>query len=248
MALRMGSKRLFDWLKKQTAGEIVTRQQVMDVTQWSAVSLRTYINKNKIAPFIARLAGDKLKVLLDGSDITERFFDETFTQTAPRSVDLSADDVLTGEHGTYRLTEPIGNGAVGRVWSAIAKVDSTNVAAKVMLPREDLLQSSKLPNVRERFLREARNGSTLCHSNVVRYLDHGHCENNPFVIMELADRSVANTIGRSRTIPEVEAAKIVRSCVLGLRFLHSQNCVHRDIKPANILEFSGVFKLEILAS
>ena len=76
------------------------------------------------------------------------------------------------------------------------------VAAKVMLPHADLIQSSKLPNVRERFRREARNGQVLTHPNIVRYLDSGQTEKNPFLIMELADRSVADQLGQSDPVPE----------------------------------------------
>ena len=118
MALTRGAKNLFDWLMKQEAGTIVTNEDVMSAAGWSEVSLMTYLRKNKVAPFLQRLADRKLKVLLDGDEISEQFFDETFTQTAPRLIALSAGDQLEGEHDTYELVEPIGNGAVGKVWSA----------------------------------------------------------------------------------------------------------------------------------
>ena len=243
MALTKGSKRLFDWLKNQQAGTIVTYEDVMSVAEWSDVSLSTYLKKNKVAPFLQRLADRKLKILMEGDQISAEFFDETFTQTAPRLVTLSAGDQLQGERGTYELVEPIGNGAVGRVWSARTAENPELVAVKVMLPHADLIQSSKLPNVRERFRREARNGQVLTHPNIVRYLDSGQMEKNPFLIMELADRSVADRLGQSGSVPEEEAAEIVECCVAGLKFLHGKGCPHRDIKPANILEFSTTFKL-----
>ena len=43
MALTKGSRRLFDWLKEQRAGTVVTRQEVMSVTGWSAVSFKGHI-------------------------------------------------------------------------------------------------------------------------------------------------------------------------------------------------------------
>jgi protein-serine/threonine kinase len=37
------------------------------------------------------------------------------------------------------------------------------------------------------------------------------------------------------TLPDIEAAVIVRQAVIALEFLHNQNIVHRDLKPDNIL-------------
>jgi serine/threonine protein kinase len=244
MALSRGSKKLFEWLKQQRAGTIVSYQAVMDVTGWSDVSLNTYIGKNKVAPFLQKLENQSLKILMDGNEITENFFDETFTQSAPRHINLSSGNQLEGQDNNYELVEPLGSGAVGHVWSARTKSpEVTLVAAKVMLPRQDLLQDSKLPNVRERFRREAKNGRGLDHPNIVKYIDMGEVQQNPFLVMELAKHSIAQKIHISGSIPEEEAAEIILDAVTGLDFLHSKGCTHRDIKPANLLEFPDVIKL-----
>lgn len=244
MALRGGAKKLFEWLKQQSAGATVSYKDVMDVTGWSEVSLNTYISKNKVAPFLHKLENQRLKILMDGNEITEDFFHETFTQTAPRRIKLSSGDQLQGQSNKYELVEPLGNGAVGHVWSARTQSPEVmRVAAKVMLPRQDLLQDSKLPNVRERFRREAENGRELNHPNIVKYIDVGEVQQNPFLIMELAVRSIADQLRISGSIPEEEAAKIILDAVAGLDFLHSRECPHRDIKPANLLEFPDAIKL-----
>lgn len=244
MALSRGAGKLFEWLKQQRAGKIVTYQDVMGVTGWSKVSLDTYIGKNKIAPFLQKLENQSLKILMDGDEITENFFNETFTQSAPRHINLSSGNQLQGEGNKYELVEPLGNGAVGHVWSArMQSPEVTLVAVKVMLPRQDLLQDSKLPNVRERFRREAQNGRELNHPNIVKYIDIGEVQQNPFLVMELANRSIANKLHISGPIPEEEAAEIILDAVTGLDFLHSKGCPHRDIKPANLLEFSDAIKL-----
>ncbi|MBX9608056.1 MAG: serine/threonine protein kinase [Gammaproteobacteria bacterium] len=243
MALTKGAKKLFDWLKNQKAGTVVPFATIMSITDWSESSLQTYLNKNKIAPFFQRLQDRQLKVLLDGDEVSETFFDETFTQTAPRMISFSAGDQLHGERNLYELIEPLGNGAVGHVWSAKISGSPSLVAAKIMMPRLDLLQDSKLPNVRERFRKEARNGQALSHPNVVRYLDVGSAEKSPFLVMELADRSIADLIRENETIPPEEAAEIVECCLNALEFLHSKGCPHRDVKPANLLEFHDTIKL-----
>jgi serine/threonine protein kinase len=216
MAITKGAKRIFEWLRSQKAGTVVSYQQVMDVAGWTEVSLKSYLTKNKLAPFLQKLQNKELKVLMDGSDISETFFDETFSQTAPLNVAVSAGDLLSGELGIYELIDHLGSGAVGHVWSAKSRADGKSVAVKIMLPRRDLLQESVLPNVRDRFRKEVRNGKTLEHPNVVRYLDSGNIEKNPFLVMELASRSVAKQIEDSGAIPEEEAAEIVECCLNAL--------------------------------
>lgn len=243
MAITKGAKRILEWLQSQKAGTVVSYDEVMEIGHWSESTLETYLDKNKLAPFLQPLQERRLKVLMDGSEISPAFFDETFTQKAPRKVAVSAGDVLTGELGKYELAEPLGHGAVGRVWSAKSALDERMVAVKIMLPHQDLLQASILPNVRERFRREARYGRALNHPNIVKYLDVGEIEKNPFLVMELAERSVADQIKESGAIPQEEAAEIVEYCLNALEYLHGKGGAHRDVKPANLLEFADIMKL-----
>jgi serine/threonine protein kinase len=243
MALSKGARKAFDWLKTQRAGTVISYKELMDITEWSEVSLNTYLTKRKLAPFLLKLKDKKLKVLMDGSDISEAYFDETFTQTAPQNLSVSAGDVLTGELEKYELLEPLGSGAVAHVWSAESHGSGTLVAAKIMMPTGNLLQESVLPNVRDRFRQEARNGKTLSHPNIVRYLDLGQYEKTPFLVMELAQGTVSNRLADFRQLSEREAADVVQSCLKGLEYLHGKGSPHRDVKPANMLEFSSAIKL-----
>lgn len=242
MALTRGAKRLYDWLVQQRAGKIVTYDEIMNVTRWVESSLKTYIDKNKFAPFLTNLGDRKLKVVLDGHEISEQYFDETFTQKGPRLLTLSAGDAISGDHGKYTLDQPIGEGAIGKVW-LVKTHDGKRYAAKIMLPRTDLLQDSKMPDIRERFRREATYGQRLSHDNVVKYLDRGQMDKNPFLVMELAERSVADRLRDDGAIPEEEVAEILDCCIQGIMYLHDSGHCHRDVKPANILEFDSTFKM-----
>ena len=241
--LTKGSRRLYDWLKEQRAGRVVSYAEIMEVTKWSPVSLETYLKKRKLTPFLMRLEGDRLQVVEDGETLNERYFDETFTQTGPRPVRLTAGGKLTGADHDYTLEQSIGRGAVGQVWVALQDDMERRVASKVMLPRTDMFQASTMPNVRERFRRESKYGKTFDHPNVVRHLDYGQTERNPFLIMELAERSVADRLAVDKNLQQEEAAEVVDCCVSGLRHIHGKNHVHRDVKPANVLEFHDTFKL-----
>jgi hypothetical protein len=59
MALVKGAKRCYDWLRTTKSGQIVSRGEVMDASGWTDVSLRTYLNKNKPAPFLLPLDDDR---------------------------------------------------------------------------------------------------------------------------------------------------------------------------------------------
>jgi hypothetical protein len=71
MALSKGEKKMFEWLSTQKAGIVVPYEEVIDVTGWTEVSLKTYLTKRKLAPFLQKLQDRKLKVLMDGSDLSE---------------------------------------------------------------------------------------------------------------------------------------------------------------------------------
>ena len=214
----------------------------MDVAEWSEVSLVTYLKKNKVGPFLTKIEGRRLKVVMDGPAISPQYFDETFTQKAPRQVNLAPGDELSGSLEVYALDEPIGEGAIGKVWIARTE-DNRRLAAKIMMPKPDLLQGSRMPDIRARFRRESVYGLEFQHPNIVKHLDRGQIEKNPFLIMELADRSVGDRLRTDGPIPEEEAAEIVNCCISGLRYIHGRQHCHRDVKPANILEFDATYKL-----
>lgn len=244
MSLSKGAKKCFEWLRTQAAGRLVSQAELMQITGWKPSSLKTYFGKNKLAPFLMPIAGDRIKVLMDGSDVTDRYFHEVFTQTAPPKITLTSGDVLPGVRGRYRLEQPLGRGAVGHVWSArdLSAPEVTLVALKIMLPRQDLLAESRLANVRERFRQEAKNGSKLSSPYIVKYLDEGEVEKNPFLVMERAEGSVGEDL-KLGPLAREEAASIVAASLEGLEYLHTRGCPHRDVKPHNLLRFEHGFKL-----
>ena len=245
MALIKGAKRCFEWLQTKSSGDVVSRDEVLEATGWIESSLNTYLKKNKLAPFLMPLNGDQLKVVNGGGELSARWFEEVFTQKGPRHVNLSAGDRLTGGRDAYLLQEPLGQGAVGHVWSArkASTPDVELVAVKIMLPKADLLAPSRITNVRQRFRRECLNGAALDHDRVVRYLDSGDVQGNPFLVMELGEESVGQRLERDGAMTLEDAAYVVLCALEGLRYLHGKDMPHRDVKPDNLLYCDGQVKL-----
>jgi serine/threonine protein kinase len=130
--------------------------------------------------------------------------------------------------GKYRLIKPLGEGAMGVVWSAVNEVTSGEVALKLIWKPE--------PEYRVRLLREAKACGTVRHKNVIQIHDVGQTDGgDPFLVMELlTGETLADLLARKRRLPPPEAAAIGRDVARALAAAHAKGIVHRDLKPANI--------------
>lgn len=140
----------------------------------------------------------------------------------------------------YQLMRPLGQGAMGRVYSA---KDLT--LGGVMVAVKFLAQTLLNRQMRERFEREAQTCALLGQRNIhiVRVTDYGVDERNvPFYVMEhLIGQSLSDVI-RYNPLPASQFVDISRQICLGLQRAHQGiqvedkafPVIHRDIKPSNI--------------
>jgi len=235
---------LLTFLGNYRAGDIFSEAQLLSHMHWSTITLKTYESKHMLAPFISRVDTNTFRALKDGLKVTPQQIIDSFSQSRPDSLTLTKGLSFSGQNDTYILKKKIGEGAVGHVWEASSDSRSgEEVAVKVMLPRQDLLDPSKLENVRERFRRESRNGKQLDHQNLIHYVDYGTYADHPFLVMELAKYSVQQYLDKNPPFSVEDSVTMIKGCIEALSYLHERKCKHRDVKPANILRVNRGYVL-----
>ena len=130
--------------------------------------------------------------------------------------------------GKYRLTRPIGRGAMGEVWAAINEMTSREVAVKLIL--------GSSPELRHRLLREARSCGALKHPNVIDLYDVAQTKRGePFLVMELlSGETLAHVLHEKRRLDPPEAVRVALAMAHALAAAHALGIVHRDLKPGNV--------------
>jgi len=239
--LRPQQELFFQFISTKHAGSVVTEAEILAATKWKPATIGAYRIKNMLDPFLGLAGPGKHRVLRDGSTISKGEIAAAFTQKRPGLLVLSKGMKAKGEKATYELQSYIGAGAVAHVWVALAP-DGHKYAIKVMNPRADLLEPKILDNVRLRFSKESRHGMTISHDHIVTYRDLGDLSQRPFLVMDLAEDSLAVTLEKGK-LSLRDSLGIIADCSAGLQHLHGMNCVHRDIKPANILRFADRYVL-----
>jgi serine/threonine protein kinase len=130
----------------------------------------------------------------------------------------------------YEMTEEIGRGGFGMVWKARQLNMDRDVAIKILPPK-----FMAIPDVVERFKREARLASRLRHPNTITVHDYGKHENLLFIVMELLEgQDLADLLMGDPKVPVERIIHIAKQVLRSLDEAHSHGIVHRDLKPENI--------------
>lgn len=137
---------------------------------------------------------------------------------------------LLGQNvGRYHVIEQLGEGGMATVFKAYDTRLERNVALKVI--RSNQVQDELFL---KRFEREAKALAQLSHPNIVKVLDYGDFNGQPYLVMEyISGGTLKQKLGTPMT-PQ-QAARILAPMAHALGYAHQHKIVHRDVKPANIL-------------
>jgi serine/threonine protein kinase len=138
------------------------------------------------------------------------------------------------EFGRYRVRKQLGGGGMGAVYL----VENTE------LKREEALKVPHFgigddPEVRERFLREARAAAQLDHPNLCPVYDVGAINGVCFLTMRyLKGKLLSDYTGKPQ--PPRKAVEITAKLAQALESAHAKGVIHRDLKPNNVMMCAGV--------
>jgi serine/threonine protein kinase len=155
----------------------------------------------------------------------------TATALALQSDELEVELVGKTVDGRYLVMELIGEGGMGKVYLAEHVEIGKRVALKVLHP-----SYSRMPDLVERFRREARAASKIGHPNIVDVTDSGTTgDGSVYFVMEyLEGVELGSIIEREGAIDIARALKISSQICRALAAAHAQGIVHRDLKPENV--------------
>jgi serine/threonine protein kinase len=141
------------------------------------------------------------------------------------------EDITVGRYfGSYRITEPIGEGGMASVYRAYQESVGRYVAIKVL--------SLGTPADKEfigRFQQEAKVLANLQHPNILPIHDFGEEDGYAYIVMPLIETGTLADKMKGAALDLNQAYKIIFQVGDALDYAHSQGLIHRDIKPSNIL-------------
>jgi ABC-type transport system substrate-binding protein/predicted Ser/Thr protein kinase len=131
----------------------------------------------------------------------------------------------------FRVDSPLGQGAMGTVYSAEETSSGRRVALKLLAP--ELAHDERF---RRRFLRETELAASLDHPHVVQTLASGEEDGTLYLAMAYVEGSdLRKLLRREGRLEPERAIDLIEQVANALDTAHKAGLVHRDVKPGNIL-------------
>ncbi len=137
--------------------------------------------------------------------------------------------------GKYRITEVLGEGAMGVVYKGFDPDIQRTVALKTI--RTNLDADDDRPGAAaSRFRNEAQAAGRLMHPGIVAVYDFGRDQQVAYIAMEFVEgRSLASYLSAKVRFTDTDIPGIMSQLLDALNHAHERGVWHRDVKPANII-------------
>jgi serine/threonine protein kinase len=144
-------------------------------------------------------------------------------------------DELPKKIGKYPVLGIAGRGNMGVVYTGYDPFSDRDVAIKVCSLEGDQESTNRV--ARKLFFNEARMAGLLDHPNILRVLDAGENNRQPYIVMEYVEggATLRPHCALPKLLPVPRVAEIVNKCANALDYAHRRGVIHRDIKPTNIM-------------
>lgn len=135
----------------------------------------------------------------------------------------------------YRVDRLIGEGAMGRVYRAEHVLMRKTVALKVLHP-----QLMTVPEIVQRFEREARAAAQVEHPHVAGATDFGKlADGGIYLVLEFVEGVPLSQAIEAGPLNVGRVLNIAHQVTSALAAAHDKGIVHRDLKPDNLLLLQG---------
>jgi len=134
--------------------------------------------------------------------------------------------------GRLQVKSRIGHGGFAIVYRAFDEALASDVAVKVLAENHSLE-----PDIRRRFLDEARLLRRVDHPSLIRVHDVGETSDlQPYLVLEfMAGGTVSDRLAAGRVPNDVDLRQLVDLLASALSALHGHGIIHRDVSLRNIL-------------
>jgi len=133
--------------------------------------------------------------------------------------------------GRYEVTGILGEGGMGRVYSAFDAEIGREVAVKVLLPAPGISRADL-----DRFVLEARVTGQLEHPGVVPVYDVGITDDGQvYLVMKRVEGRPLSAVVRDGDLSQARLLAAFLDVCDAVAFAHDRGVVHQDLKPDNIL-------------
>jgi len=133
--------------------------------------------------------------------------------------------------GEYSLERELGRGGMGVVYLA-REVQLNRLVAIKVLPSV----LAERPELRERFVREARLAASLSHPNIVPIHRVSEAGGFVFFVMAYVDgETLGERLRSGGPLGPAAATRMLREVAWALAYAHGRGVIHRDVKPDNVL-------------